>query len=160
TGQSALEDTNLAALMAWIDPPAESSGAQAAREAENPKVWPPAGPATDPEFDNQVLAPLIRAYDTSAPDSPARQRALDELEQALASQLEPTWHLMWRGIAHLRSLPPGVSVAGRWAADRRAFTDFHRYVSEGGAPQPRRDGAVAAAYRLNLLERARTTYEA
>ncbi|NEC81155.1 hypothetical protein G3I38_18460, partial [Streptomyces sp. SID7958] len=34
TGQSTLEDQHLGALLAWIDPPAGRSGAEAAREAE------------------------------------------------------------------------------------------------------------------------------
>src|SRR5213075_1020530 len=61
TGQSAVEDQNLAALLGWIDPPAGLTGAAAAAAAEDPVAWPPAGPATDPTFDNEVLAPLIRA---------------------------------------------------------------------------------------------------
>src|SRR5690606_1538312 len=62
SGQSDLEDANLAALLGWIDPPPGVSGAQAAQEAEDPLIWPPAGPATDPGFDNEVLAPAIDAY--------------------------------------------------------------------------------------------------
>lgn len=160
TGQSALEDASLAALMGWIDPPAGQTGPETARLAEDPAVWPPAGPATDPGFDNDVLAPAIRAYEAAQPGSPARERALAALTQALRGQLEPTWRLMWRALALLRTLPPGASVAERWAEDRDRFTDFHQYVSGGGLPQARRDGAIAAARRLNRLERAQVGYDA
>src|SRR5690606_3995796 len=59
TGQSAVEDQNLASLVGWISPPAGLSGPEAAALAEDPVECPPAGPATDPSFDNEVLAPLI-----------------------------------------------------------------------------------------------------
>nr|WP_205861599.1 hypothetical protein [Planosporangium flavigriseum] len=148
TGQSAVEDANLAALVGWIDPPSGMSGAEAALEAEDPLTWPPAGPATDPTFDNEVLAPAIEAG------------SLSMLESALRSQLMPTWELMWRGVSLLRGLPPGARVEQRWTADRDAFTGFASYVAEGGYPQAKRDVAVAAAQRLARLERAQALYDA
>nr|WP_205862903.1 hypothetical protein [Planosporangium thailandense] len=148
TGQSAVEDANLAALVGWIDPPDGMTGADAALEAEDPLTWPPAGPATDPTFDNEILAPAIEAG------------SLSRLESALRRQLEPTWELMWRGVSLLRNLPPGARVERRWAEDRDAFTGYASYVDEGGYPQARRDGAVAAAQRLARLERAQVLYDA
>src|SRR5450759_4083186 len=61
SGQSPVEDLNLAALLGWIDPPPGMTGTAAAAAAEDPVMWPPAGPATDPSFDNEVLSPLIAA---------------------------------------------------------------------------------------------------
>lgn len=168
TGQSPAEDLNLAALMGWIDPPPGLTGPRAAAEAENPLIWPPAGPATDPTFDNELLAPLMAACDRAWPgsgpgsgpgsDEAARRRARAALERALAAQIEPAWRLMWRAAGLLRSLPPGGSVARRWEADRDSFTSYVAYLAEGGAPQPRRDGAVAAARRLSWLERMTGEY--
>ncbi|HEX6498733.1 MAG TPA: hypothetical protein VF054_06830 [Micromonosporaceae bacterium] len=160
TGQSALEDANLAALLGWIDPPPGMTGAQAAAAAEDPSTSPPAGPTTDPTFDNEILAPAIEAYQRSAGDAAATRRALAHLESVLYSQLEPTWRLMWRGVDMLRGLPPGASVAARWTEDRDAYTFFAAHLDEGGPPQPRRDGAVAAAARLHRLEQAAMTYQA
>ncbi len=161
TGQSPQEDLNLAALLAWIDPPEGTSGAQAAAAAEDPLVCPPAGPATDPTFDNEVLARLIAAYDharTTGSDQ-AQRHAHAALEGALATQLEPTWRLMWQAIAVLRRLPPGRHVPVRWDADKDAFTAYAQHLRDGGAPQPRRDTAVAAARRLAWLERAHASYQ-
>ena len=152
TGQSAVEDLHLPALLGWLDPPPASTGAEAALRAEDPALMPPAGPATDPDFDNHRLAPAIEAY---ARDDPA---AYDELAGLLRGQLAPTWELMWRGVGLLRALPPGARVAGRWAGDRDAFTGYAEHVDAGGGPQPRRDGAVAAALRLQRLERALTAW--
>src|SRR5260370_3357626 len=90
SGQSPVEDLNLAALLGWIDPPAGMTGREAAAAAEDPLTWPPAGTATDPTFDNEVLAPLIAAYERAAGDARARQRAESALEAAIAGQLQPT----------------------------------------------------------------------
>lgn len=153
SGQSDIEDQNLAALMGWIDPPAGMTGAAAAAAAEDPLVWPPAGPSTDPTFDNEVLYPLIEACSQAESRADAR-RAEERLRQALSGQLMPTWRLMWRAVELLRGLPAGEHVAQRWDADKETFTSYANYLREGGAPQPRRDQAVAAARRLNWLERA------
>jgi hypothetical protein len=155
TGQSTLEDANLASLVSWIDPPPGMTGASAAREAEDPLIWPPAGPATDPGFDGEVLAPAIRAYE----DRPS-ERAAARVTEAVRSQLEPTWHLMWRAAGLLGTLPPGPGAAARWEADRASFTNFAAQLAEGGPPQPKRDSAVAAASRLARMERAQSSYDA
>jgi hypothetical protein len=155
SGQSALEDANLAAQLAWITPPAGSTGLQAARDAEDPLIWPPAGPATDPTFDNEILAPAIRLFDDGH-----HERAIIRLENALRTQLEPTWRLMWQTYDLLHALPAGDTVASRWASDRTEFTGHHGYVGDGGFPQARRDGAVAAARRLQRLEREQQEYDA
>ena len=137
TGQSAAEDARLGSLLAWIE-----SGAAAAREAE---LGPVAGPATDPDFDNRVLAPLIESSDPTLPD-------------VLREVMTPVWEQMWRALALLRTLPPGARVATRWDGDRDAYSAFVQYLEEDGAPQPRHDGAVAAAARLQRLENAAARY--
>lgn len=158
TGQSALEDANLAALLGWIAPPPGRTGAQAAARAEDPLTVPPAGPATDPGFDNEELAPLVAAYD-AATDATALTRARRRLERALHQQLEPTWQLMWQGLGLLRALPTGSRVASRWSEDVGAFSYFLGTIPEG-VPQPRRDSAVSAVRRLLDRERALERYAA
>jgi hypothetical protein len=160
SGQSTVEDLNLAALMGWIDPPPGLTGTEAALLAEDPLTWPPAGPVTDPTFDNEVLAPLIRACSRPGKSSRRQGLAVFDLRKALAGQLAPTWRLMWRAVDLLRSLPPGQRVAGRWESDLAEFTSYCEHLREGGPPQPRRDSAVAAARRLNRLERFQASYAA
>ncbi|MBF9070546.1 hypothetical protein [Streptacidiphilus fuscans] len=71
TGQSSLEDAHLGALLGWIAPPDGERGESAALRAENGRdaqgqlVCPPAGPATDPDFDRAVLGPAITRYDAA-----------------------------------------------------------------------------------------------
>ncbi|GGK86886.1 hypothetical protein [Mangrovihabitans endophyticus] len=143
SGQSSTEDGQIASLLAWIDP--REPIADALRAAER---TPPAGPATDPDFDNRVLAPLMNA-------DPPR---LDELTAALRAALTPTWELMWQALDLLRGLPPGARVATRWDGDRDAYSAFVQLLAEGGPPQPRHDSAVAAAARLSRLENAAARY--
>ncbi|WP_433213312.1 hypothetical protein ACQP00_01755 [Dactylosporangium sp. CS-047395] len=157
TGQSAVEDANLAALMAWFG----ADPVEGALAAEDPERWPPAGPATDPTFDAATLAPAIERYSKTDADSIARQMAFERLVAALRTQLEPTWQLMWQALDRLRDLQPGASVLDRWAEDRDAFTNYVEYLASAGAlPQARRDSAVAAARRLNRLERAQAAFDA
>ncbi|MEO3978904.1 hypothetical protein [Streptomyces sp. CAU 1734] len=179
TGQSALEDQHLGALLAWIDPPEGESGARAAlraelgRDAAGQLLHPPAGPATDPAFDNRLLAPAVEAYDriraahAAAEDGAEADARLGELALAereirrlLASQLKPTWDAVWHGLDLVRRLPEGTRVADRWTRDRWSFTGHRDRVRAGEPPQPRRDDAVTAARKLSARETAQAQLEA
>lgn len=179
TGQSSLEDQHLGALLAWVDTPEGESGAEAALRAELARdrdgqlVCPPAGPATDPAFDNRLLAPAIERYDrarqalASAEDGEAADERLGDLHRAereirrlILAQLRPTWHAVWRAVELVRELPPGARVADRWTRDRWSFTGHRDRVRAGEPPQPRRDDAVTAANKLAARESAQTQLEA
>lgn len=162
TGQSPLEDAHLAAQLAWIDPPAGMTGLQAALAAEDPLRCPPAGPATDPGFDQAILEPLVRNHDRALRDRdhPAAARAAAEITEAVRGQLDPTWQSAWNAIALLNALPQTASADHRWAQDRDSFTWFSGYLADGGLPQPRRDRPVRAASRLGQLERAQADFDA
>ncbi|OEV30731.1 hypothetical protein AN219_09140, partial [Streptomyces nanshensis] len=160
TGQSALEDQHLGALLAWIDPPEGLSGGEAALRAEVGRdsagqlLCPPAGPATDPAFDNRLLAPAIDRFDARLPG------AEDEVRELVASQLRPAWDAVWRGIDLLRTLPEGERVTERFKRDRWSYTAHRDRVRSGEPPQPRRDDAVTAAAKLAQREREQARLEA
>ncbi|MFC8489526.1 MULTISPECIES: hypothetical protein [unclassified Streptomyces] len=179
TGQSSLEDQHLGALLAWIDPEDGVSGregalrAEAGRDERGQLFCPPAGPATDPAFDNGLLAPAIERYDRArqasgaAEDAEAADRALGELLAAerevrrlVVSQLKPTWDAVWRAVGLLRELPEGARVEDRWTRDRWSFTAHRDRVAAGEPPQPRRDDAVTAARKLAAREQAQGQLEA
>ncbi|HZG04838.1 MAG TPA: hypothetical protein VE546_14910 [Streptomyces sp.] len=154
TGQSRLEDQHLGALLAWITAGEGTSGAEAALRAELARdrdgllLTPPAGPATDPAFDNRRLAPAIARYDAGRPG------AEEEIRELVASQLRPVWEAVWQGLDLLRSLPPGAHVADRWKRDRWSYTAHRDRLRAGEPPQPRRDDAVTAARKLAARETA------
>ncbi|MFF8290383.1 hypothetical protein ACF068_14310 [Streptomyces sp. NPDC016309] len=179
TGQSSLEDQHLGALLAWIDAPEGGSGAEAAlraelgRDRDGQLLCPPAGPATDPAFDNRLLAPAIERFDrarqalASAEDGEAADERLGELHRAerevrrlVLTQLRPTWHAVWRAVELVRALPPGSRVTDRWTRDRWSFTGHRDRVRAGEPPQPRRDDAVTAANKLAAREGAQAQLEA
>jgi hypothetical protein len=179
SGQSTLEDQHLGALLAWIAPPDGTSGAEAALHAElarGPRdqlLCPPAGPATDPAFDNKLLAPAIERYDrartalAAAEDGLEADDRLGELAAAerdirdlVASVTRPTWDKVWTGLDLLRTLPEGAHVEERWTRDRWSFTAHRDRVTAGEPPQPRRDDAVTAANKLASREREQARLEA
>ncbi|GHD99347.1 hypothetical protein [Streptomyces alanosinicus] len=179
SGQSALEDQHLGALLAWIDPPEGGCGAAAARRAELARdaagqlLCPPAGPATDPAFDNKLLAPAIERYDRARTALAAAEDALAaddrlaaltaaerEVRDLVASRTRPTWDAVWRGLDLLRALPEGAHAEERWTRDRWSFTGHRDRVLAGEPPQPRRDDAVTAANKLATREREQARLEA
>ncbi|MCF3136945.1 hypothetical protein [Streptomyces olivochromogenes] len=179
TGQSSLEDQHLGKLLAWIDPPEGASGAEAAlraelaRDADGQLLCPPAGPATDPAFDNKLLAPAIERYDRARTALAAAEDGLQaddrlaaltaaerEIRALVASRTRPTWDAVWRGIDLLRALPEGAHVEERWTRDRWSFTGHRDRVLAGEPPQPRRDDAVTAANKLATREREQARLEA
>ncbi|MEV7363169.1 hypothetical protein ACFYWH_17330 [Streptomyces sp. NPDC003737] len=179
TGQSHLEDQHLGALLAWIDPPEGTTGADAALRAELARdgsgqlLCPPAGPATDPAFDNKLLAPAIERYDqvrirlAAAEDGVEADDRFGELtaaEHSIRTLVEkctrPTWDAVWRGLDLLRELEEGGHVADRWTRDRWSFTGHRDRVAAGEPPQPRRDDAVTAANKLAAREREQARLDA
>ncbi|MFI0908681.1 hypothetical protein ACH4TE_34980 [Streptomyces sioyaensis] len=159
TGQSPLEDEDLATLLAWIDPPRHAaSGRDAAHKAEDPATHRPAGPATDAAFDNDKLAPLFDAFDRARGQD--QTRTLQELERLLATYMQPTWDLMWQAYALLQALPEAKGTARRWDHERTAFTDECIYLAKDGRPRPAREQAVAAAVRLARMEHGNDVFAA
>ncbi|WP_441245998.1 hypothetical protein [Kitasatospora sp. McL0602] len=71
TGQSHLEDQHLGAQLGWHHPAPGLTGAGTAERAETERdaygqlTHPPAGPVTDPRFDELVLAPAITRHDAA-----------------------------------------------------------------------------------------------
>ncbi len=166
SGQSNLEDQHLGALLAWIDPPEGGSGAEAAlrtelgRDKDGQLLCPPAGPATDPAFDNKLLAPAIARYDAARAalaagpgdddrDARTAERAVRRL---VVEQMSSTWWMTWEAIDLLRTLPPGERAEERWTRDRWSYTGHRDRVRAGEPPQPRRDDAVTAAQKLATRE--------
>ncbi|BBC33464.1 Membrane protein [Streptomyces graminofaciens] len=179
TGQSGVEDQHLGSLLAWIDPPEGESGeaaarrAELARDAEGQLLWPPAGPATDPAFDNKLLAPAIERYDRARLALAAAEDGLEaddrfgeltaaerEIRALVESRTRPTWDAVWHGLDLLRALPEGAHAADRWTRDRWSFTGHRDRIVAGEPPQPRLDDAVTAANKLAAREREQARLDA
>ncbi|MEU2119479.1 hypothetical protein ABZ567_28405 [Streptomyces sp. NPDC016459] len=159
TGQSPLEDEDLATLLAWIDPPRHTaSGCDAADKAAALAAHRTAGPVTDAAFDNDQLAPLFHAYAQTRGQDQAP--SLEELNSLLTTYMQPTWDLMWHAYTLLQALPEAKNTARRWGHERTAFTDECTYLDQDGRPRPAREQAIATAVRLARMEHAATTFAA
>ncbi|MFJ6749800.1 MULTISPECIES: hypothetical protein [unclassified Streptomyces] len=160
TGQSALEDQHLGALLGWIAPPPGLSGraaaerAESARDADGQLMCPPAGPATDPAFDNRLLAPAMARHHAGVPG------AEDEIRALVEGLMRPTWDAVWQGIDLLRELPEGARVTDRWKRDRWSYTAHRDRLRAGEPPQPKRDDAITAARKLSSREAAQAQLDA
>ncbi|MFE2145245.1 hypothetical protein ACFXA3_26510, partial [Streptomyces sp. NPDC059456] len=160
TGQSNLEDQHLGALLSWIAPPEGETGAAAAlraelgRDRDGQLLVPPAGPATDPAFDNKLLAPAMARYDAARTEGDPRAEARAEaaVRELVAEQMRPTWRAVWQALELLRALEPGERAEERWTRDRWSYTGHRDRVRAGEPPQPRRDDAVTAAQKLATRE--------
>ncbi|APU40398.1 hypothetical protein [Streptomyces sp. TN58] len=170
TGQSNLEDQHLGALLAWIAPSGGRSGAEAALRAEMCRdsggqlLCPPAGPATDPAFDNKLLAPAIARYDAARSAWAARAGSGDgggdgevraaerAVRRLVVDQMASTWRATWEAVDLVRALPAGERAQERWTRDRWSYTGHRDRVRAGEPPQPRRDDAVTAAQKLATRE--------
>ncbi len=144
TGQSALENANLASLLAWID--GLPDDALAMLESVEDSAY---GPVPNPEWEAQ-LEPLVRAYGDAlrAGDKEAEQRALDEVEKAVRPKLAEAYQATHRAIEILRKIPPAPGVAERWGTDERSWTTHAIRASKGIPRFARRHDPLRAARAL------------
>ena len=151
TGQSELEDENLATLDAWIDPPGDVGGRDAAAAAEASVVM---GPLTSPR-DDDVLAKVNAAFNAARRAEKPEEAAthLGRIRQLLEERLTPAWTVAWRCLERECGFTPAASIAERWLADRRAFTRHVDYVARGGRFRARDTARMAAERRMDM-ERA------
>ncbi|MEU7819985.1 hypothetical protein [Catellatospora sp. NPDC049133] len=141
TGQLPTEDGHLGRLLAWIEPPAGSDAWQAARDAE---AMPPAGPASDPSWDQVVLRPAL--------ERAKEQGDVRRLKLAAAEVLDGAWRDTWAAIDLVRMLPPGEHVAKRWESDRWSWTRHRERVLAGTVSFSARLSDVPAYRFLHELE--------
>ncbi|BCJ72417.1 hypothetical protein CS0771_19610 [Catellatospora sp. IY07-71] len=145
TGQLPTEDGHLGRLLAWIEPPAGSDAWQAARDAE---ARPPAGPASDPAWDQVVLRPAL--------ERAKEQGDVRRLKIAATEVLDGAWRDTWAALDLVRLLPPGEHVARRWESDRWSWTRHRERVLAGTVSFTTRLADVPAYRYLHELE-TRTT---
>lgn len=160
TGQQDGEDEHLGALLAWIDPPPGVHVLDAVALAERE----PMGIKTDPVFDQDVLAPLVQAYN-EARRAGASQTELayrvDTIRRELAPIVLRIYEATQRAITILlaANLPPLADLAAIEVREARAFSGFMTSRDQG-YPLPLRDRPKAAAFKLTAREDAVENIEA
>lgn len=157
TGQSELEDANLATLDAWIDPPRGLSGFDAAARLEDDAV----GPLLQPNDENEIFELIgeLNSERRGSTDTALCRRLASRLEEKCAPHVQRAWRLVWRTLDREREFSAGQSVGDRWAEDRRAYTDHFDWTDGGGRRRARDSARRAAQIRLRL-EAAQTRLDA
>ncbi len=152
TGQSALEDENLATLLAWIENE-PGSGLQTIAQAE--RDAPAFGPVADPTLDQQ-LEPHVQAFGKAVrgEDTRAANRHRVEVERLLRAPLAEAYAATHRALAILRGLPAASGVKERWDNDLREWSAYARRCARGLPRFRRRHDALQAARLLERWSRA------
>jgi len=160
TGQQAGEDEHLGALLAWIDRPVGVNIVDAVNRAEQL----PMGCKTDPVFDQEILIPLVTAYNTARKEKAAppalRHRAV-QIEDALAPVGFIIYAATQRAARHLATqrLPELSSLSALKQQEVEAFESF-MISREQGFPLALRDSPKAATFKYTEREQAQENVEA
>lgn len=159
TEQTPTERANLAALDAWIDPPADVHGFDAASAAEGT----PVGPLPLPEVEKRVdrLMGTFNDARRSGPDSEQRKR-LSELGDLYEMLSQPAWELTWRVIERERSWREDERfLPRRWFADVDAYSRHLEWMNgPNGGRRRTRQTVVQAIRSRRKAEEAKGLVEA
>jgi hypothetical protein len=134
TEQTMVERANLAALDAWIEPPAGVHGFEAAAAAEDVS----AGPLPAPQVEAHVND-LIGEFDDARREGRAEEvdAALGRLDVVYRSLSEAAWAVMWRVVERERSWPAEARfLPERWTRDIKAYAEHMDWIT--GAQEGRR----------------------
>lgn len=144
TGQSALEDENLATLLAWIEG-VPGDLLPALEELEELAY----GPVPNPQWE-ATLEPFVKAYTDGlrADDAPKAQLAFDRVESEVRQALTAAFEATHRAIGILRPIPPAAGVTSRWQTDQYEWSDHSRRCQRGIPRFARRHDALRAARTL------------
>ena len=144
TGQSALENENLATLLAWI----EGVPGDLLRTLEGLEDQ-AFGPVPNPKWE-ATLEPYVKAYTEGlrADDPELMHIAFEHVEREVRGPLSLAYAATHRSIEILRAIEPAASVPARWEADVRDWSDHARRCSQGIPRFARRHDALRAAKTL------------
>lgn len=153
TGQQEGEDEHLGTVLVWLDPPAGGNTRQTVALAEREVM----GVKTDPDFDREVLQPLISKYH-GAVKGGARPAQLAIRVQAIENALSPIVRRIYaatqRGFSHLLGqFPQSAFLADLHAHEAAVFESFMRARDED-QPLPYRDTPKAGAFKMAEREHA------
>lgn len=155
TGQSALEDENLATLLAWIDGVSGELLPQLELLEENAY-----GPVPNPKWE-ATLEPFVKAYTDGlrAQDEETMRRAQEHVEREVSAALAPAYAATHRAIGILRAIDAASGAADRWKTDIAEWGDHARRCTRGIPRFARRHDPLRAARTLQRWSSAAEALE-
>lgn len=155
TGQSALEDENLATLLAWID----GVPGDLLTELEDLERR-SYGPVPNPDWERK-LEPIVKAYSDGlrSDDAEKTRVAFERVEESVREALTEAFEATHRAIEILRGIDPAASVANRWGNDHWEWSDHARRSAKEIPRFARRHDALRAARTLQRWSSAADALE-
>ncbi|MEZ5996406.1 MAG: hypothetical protein R3C25_11730 [Hyphomonadaceae bacterium] len=153
TGQQEGEDQHLGAVLVWLDPPADGDTRRAVAIAEREVM----GVKTDPDFDRDVLQPLVSRYHQSlksGANAAQMQVRVKAIEDALSPIVARIYAATQRGFAYLIDRFPPSGVLAQLHAHEAAVFESFMQARDGGMPLPYRDTPKAGAFKIAEREHA------
>lgn len=168
TGQSDLEDANLATQLVWWDrtsltqiepsliPP--SSSAQGVfvttRIAETMAM----GTLLNP-VDERSIAALVEGLNTARRDGTHRPELEHTLAEEMAVHLGRIWRALWAAHGQLLAIPEARSADDRWAGDQHTFQLHHDWLQRVGriryVDSPMQAARLLSHWEANHVETVR-----
>jgi hypothetical protein len=153
TAMSTYEVGSLAAMDAWIEPPAGEHGFHSAERAERQAV----GPTPDPKDGERVHKAMkdFNAARAGSADPVVVRKFVGPLRKMYDYMVGDTWDLIWKTVDRERKFPEAPSVARREREDRIAYASHMAWMA--GPAEGRRKTRMtprSAAMRLNEYERS------
>ena len=147
TAQLPGETENLHTVLAWVTPSHGLTGREAARNAE---ALPPAGPAPEAAFDEQ-LYPAIDAWKSAVEGGADPHAASQRMRQAVETALMPAYGSCFAAVEAASTLQPAAHTETRHERDCATWA-WHLEAVNGGTRLFRRLPDALSASRL--LERS------
>lgn len=129
TGQDPSADMHLGALLEWIKPDDGKIFERVIKAEERP-----ASVSTDPDFDRETLAPLIKSYYRAERsfDMHTADKARNALHTQLYTEVRYRYDLILQALRAVQSIPEAPCARAIASGDAASYRELSTYIDSGG----------------------------